>query len=231
MVRPHEKDAYHRFIKGYCLRDSPFRPKVPLTNSETIEIYWKTLCLEYLNVNQDAIKRYLRGRSDTKSSYRNVYLTTYWWYVIKHKRKLIDGFKCTNKDCDGTCTTLEVHHKNIPNTNEGDYTHKGEEIKYMDCLETLCSTCHAKKHDIEDKPKKKRRRTYKRNGEVILTRTEDRILLSPVVTANEFNERIESKFSIDVTPKEYVVTVTSLRTDELRRAIVAELDILLDILD
>jgi len=201
------------FIRKYCQpENSRYSRRPALTNAEYINLRWEELKREYRDVDQDYIKRYL-----CKKPYESYYLKTYWWYIIRHKKLLMDGFKCTDKNCDGSCTTLQVHHPN--------YDHKGEEIKYMHCIETLCKTCHRNEHNLgEEEPKKKRRPRIKKNTFVVLTKTED------VANADEFNEKIKTMFSEETTitsdPQKYVVTMTTktMTNSEVRAALHLDID-------
>ena len=187
-----------------------------LTNADTINAFWDRMVLEYEGVDQEQVKRYLN-----RKKYRTVYLTTFWWYIISYKRKLMDGFKCTHTNCSGDCRVLEVHHPN--------YDHRGEEIKFMDSIKTLCHTCHLKEHDLEfDAPK-----FGKGNKVVVLTKTEE---AEDQNKLQEFYEKNGKWLSEDVEivsePKKYTVIVKTqiLNTKELREAILNDLDTVLAVL-
>ena len=127
-----------------------------MRNLEVIDWHWNRLLEDYNCVDKDAVKRYLNKRN-----YKRVFLTSYWWYIIKHKRLAMDGFKCVGEDC---CTPddkeLHVHH--IDTT----YPIRGEELLFMDGLRTLCSGCHNKAHG---RIKKKKRRWRRKNVVVLET--------------------------------------------------------------
>lgn len=136
-----EEENYNKFIIKYCCPDNAkFNRRKPITNPSTIEAYWTQLLLDYANVDQDAIRRYLRHKK-----YKNYYLTTYWWYIISHKRKLMDGMLCSENGCNVNKHALEVHHLT--------YEHLGEEIKFMDDLITVCPDCHDAIHGKKRKKK------------------------------------------------------------------------------
>ena len=219
MLRPYEKDAYHAFITKYCLPETnKYSRRRVINNPETIGSLWDSFVLDWLDVNQKAITEYLK-----KKDYKTWYLKTYWWYLIKHKRMLMDGFTCTNNNCDIDFKFLEVHHKNIPNTTKGDYTHLGEEIDHMDCIETLFPTCHDERHDVVRKKKRKRIR-------------KNLFFLTPKVNAREFNNNIKSIFSEETTitrdNQKYVVTVKTkkMSNDELRATVLEKIDAICDAL-
>lgn len=229
MLRPHELDAYHAFIKKYCLPETAkYSKRRVINNPETINSYWDTLVLDWLGVNQKAITEYLK-----KKDYKSWYLKTYWWYIIKHKRMLMDGFICTGNSCDVDFKFLEVHHKNKPNSFKGDYTHLGEEIDYMDCIQTLCPSCHDEKHNVVRKKRKKRKRVFNKRADlVILTPENGRVK----VNAKEFNDNIKSIFSQETTitsdNQNYFVTITTkkMSNDELRATVLERIDTIFDAL-
>lgn len=221
-MSPIEEKKYLKFIKTYCRPENArFNRRRQITNPETIESYWNKLLEDYADVNQDAIKRYL-----CRKKYRTYYLTTYWWYIISHKRKLMDGFKCTGEDCQGDCHVLNVHHPN--------YDHKGEEIKFMDSIVTLCETCHDKEHPDKQKRKPK---FGKKNMVVVLTKTEEPEKKDDPQKLKKFYEDNSEWLFDDVEivsdPKKFTVIVKTqtLNTKELRKAIINDLNILLDVLN
>lgn len=153
MLTPEELEFNTKeFIKKYCKGYSVVNSRPPMSNSTTINRHWDTLVEEYKHVNQDKVKEHLRW-----VNYHAVFLTSYWWYVIRHKRKLMDGFKCTTIGCDKTLLNgiLQVHH--IGETEKEQYEHRGEEIKLMDCIITLCKDCHNKIHGKKPKKLKKKK--------------------------------------------------------------------------
>jgi len=230
MLNKTEEEKYLKFITKYCLPEtSIYNRRRSITNPETIYSYWNTLLLDYASVDQEAIKRYLCSKP-----YESFYLKTYWWYIIRHMRLLMDGFKCTHKDCNGKYKVLQVHHIG------SDYLHKGEEIKFMDTLRTLCKTCHhTKEHGHEEEtPKKKGLFGFlKRNTELSLTRTEDEVPEDPQ-KLKVFEEKyktfnFQDNIEIISDSKEYTIIITTpiLTTEELRAAILYNTKILLDTLE
>lgn len=144
-----EENTLH-FIRTYCQHHSKRNPRAPMKNERMINAHWNKMVRDYQWVDQDEVKAYLNNVNYTK-----VYLTSYWWYIIKHKRMLMDGFLCT----DGRCKTpnacsYHVHHKT--------YDHRGEEIKFMDSIETLCNVCHDIRHQNDERPNKPKGRGKKR---------------------------------------------------------------------
>ena len=73
-----------------------------MTNPDAINLHWDKLVKEYAEVDHDFVKSYLNN-----INYGTVYLTTYWWYIIRHKRLLMDKFTCTNKNCSGITKELK----------------------------------------------------------------------------------------------------------------------------
>jgi len=156
----------------------------------------------YRHVYQDEIKRYFNKRYGNKRRYRKGYLTTYWWYIISHKRKLMDRFTCAVDGC-GNQDNLQVHHWG--------YEHMGEEIKFMDDIVTLCETCHENQHpDMRKRVLNRKRRKPKK-----------------VVNLKDFHEKIE----IIREQQQYVITVQDLTTDELWEIIQRDFDLALDALE
>jgi len=121
-------------------------------------IHFKRMWDDYQWIYQDEVKNYMLKKSSnifgkvTKTKYNKYYLTTVWWYTIRHKIKLRDDSKCCECGCDESSgLNFHVHHIN------GDYKHLGEEILYLDTLQHLCENCHSKAHGrpvvmINEKP-------------------------------------------------------------------------------
>jgi len=241
MITPNEEEKYLSFIKVYCQRYSTSHPRAALTNPDTINGHLNKLLPDYAEVNQEAIKRYLQSKSRNKTDYNDIYRTTYWWYIIRHVILLRDGFGCAHKDCDGTCDKLVVHHKNIPNTYKGDYTHLGEELKHLDCLITLCDKCHAKVHNLPYKPKKKRRWSWgkKRIDEIEFEEIEfiEPEEIEDPKLLQQFNENMEGRVfqntTIDTDFKKHIIIIKTQTptTEELQEAILHNLDVWLDALN
>jgi len=215
-----------KFIEKYCQQDFSRIPRPRITNGEVIERRWKKLVEEYANVNQNKIKNYLCNRSDTQKKYVKYYLTTYWWYVIRHKRLLMDGQICSDENCN-VSEELEIHHND-------NYKCKGEEIKFMNCLETLCRECHSKRHpDKVNKKKRKRiskksKRNFPHGKNVIAVK---KIEPSELQLFHEKVDNINKNVEIVSDSKKHVITIETLSNDELREAILQDLDTLLAILE
>ena len=194
---------YDIFLKVYCRPDNArFNKRRPIDNEDTINLMWERLLEDYKTVEPDAIKRYLCNKK-----YKTYYLITYWWYIISHRRKVMDGWKCTHKGCIVDKRQLQVHHKDV--FGDGNYyVYKGEEISFMDALQTVCPACHREIHNIEEKKKRKGRK----NKSVVIPRIDD--------------------FSVTSDQKKYVVTVKTheLSIEEIRAGIINNLDIVLDVL-
>ena len=186
-------DYYLWFVKHYCQRYSRQNPRPALSNPEVINIRWNTLVADFAKVDQKAVTQYLRDTSNTRSKYRDFYLTTFWWYIIRHKRMLMDGALCTGKNCTGNYSSLEIHHPN--------YDHKGEEVLFMDSIQTLCPACHNMEH-----PDKKRRKKRKSNSNLIKARKEAKEL-------KEFHRKIKN-----------LTLITVESDDELRAGIINDLE-------
>ncbi|WP_303733394.1 HNH endonuclease [Phocaeicola plebeius] len=77
-----------------------------------------------------------RGR---KSNYARSLNNPYWEKVARNVR-LRDGHKC--RIC-GSRYPLEVHHKRYK---VNGVSIVGKELEYLDCLVTLCASCHEKVH-------------------------------------------------------------------------------------
>jgi hypothetical protein len=222
-----DEKRYLNFITKYCQPDNAkFSRRRSITNPDTITSYVDTLLLDYELIDQEAIRRYLCSKP-----YPSYYCSTYWWYIISHKRKLMDGMKCSHEDCDGKCKILQVHHND-------NYLHKGEEIKFMDTLRTYCETCHHTKiHEHEEKKTKKKGLfgflNSKKNTEVIYAKTEENEHPEDPQLLKKFEEKFDTIFSqeIEITtdPKQHVIAVTTqtLTIEELQDAIFQNLDILL----
>lgn len=65
----------------------------------------------------------------------NEYLKTYYWRKVRYLVLKRDNFRCT---ICGEREPLNVHHKT--------YINKGNEIKHLDDLITVCDLCHKKIH-------------------------------------------------------------------------------------
>lgn len=153
------------FIRTYCQHYSTRNPRPPMRNEETINGHWDKLLRDYAWVDQDRIKTYLNN-----VDYDRVFLTSYWWYIIKHKRMLMDGFLCANN----TCGTPENHFYNVHHKT---YEHRGEEVKFMDSIVTLCKVCHDIEHENDErkggKKKRRRRKPFKKKmGVMVFKKTE-----------------------------------------------------------
>jgi 5-methylcytosine-specific restriction endonuclease McrA len=196
------------FIEKYCQKYHYVKPRPKLTNAETIDLHWNTLLGYYNCVNHKIIKEYL----NTKITY-NDYLTTYWWYVISNKRKLMDSHKCG--DCKELFDLLEVHHLT--------YEHRGEEVKYMDDLITLCSGCHNNRHPEKKDRKKKHRHVL----EVEFYEESDDLNI-----LNVFYEKYEGikNQSVDVTMMNYVIVVEEASMEELHESIMHNLGVVMKLL-
>lgn len=215
----------NKFLEKYCRPDnSKYNRRRPITNPEVIDSYFNTLLLDYENVDQDYIKRYLCSKN-----YKNFYVLTYWWYIIAHKRKLMDGMACTGKDCDGECLELHVHHPN--------YDHKGEEIKYMDTITTLCKKCHRKEHNLKEeisKPKKMMGWFKKKNKKVVPPKTEE---VEDPKLLEKFNVKMDEMSFQDTTIssdiKKFIITIKTqtLSTEELQKTMLHNLNIWMDVLN
>ena len=205
------------FISTYCTQFFEKKGRPAITNADTINTHWNRLLRDYAEVDHDSVKRYLN-----KINYKTVYLTTYWWYIIRHKRLLMDGFLCTDKNCCGDTHLLEIHHLN--------YDHRGEEINYMDSIITLCKTCHGNRHPEKKTRKKKRFWFKKKNNVVVLTKTEEQ---KDPVNLKEFQEKLDNlsieEIKVVSEPKKYTVIITTQTptTEELETVILQNMNILL----
>ena len=106
-------------------------------DENTIRIMWDTLVVEYNEVDKSLVTDHF-----LKLHYKKQYLFTYWWYVIRHKRILMDNFVCSD-DSNHRQGYLVVHHKT--------YDFRGCEVDYMETLETLCNYCHDERHSRKTK--------------------------------------------------------------------------------
>ena len=127
-----KNESLKKFKEAYCQSANPMNPRPPVTNRDWINSLWEKLLRAYENVDQKIIKDYLCWKN-----YEVGYLHSNWWYIIKHRRLVMDGFKCTK--C-GAIHFLEVHHLT--------YAYRGEEVKYMESIVTLCRDCHRKEHNL-----------------------------------------------------------------------------------
>jgi len=152
------EDNTNKFITKYCQHYSLANPRPVMRNPEVIDWHWNRLLQDYEGVDRDAVKRYLNKRN-----YKKVFLTSYWWYIIKHKRLAMDGFKCCGRNCS-TPDDKELHVHHIDMT----YAIRGEELLFMDGLQTLCSCCHENEHG-----KKKKKRRWGRKNVVVVEITNE----------------------------------------------------------
>ena len=208
------------FIQKYCIGYSRMNPRPPMKNHVMINKRWDELLHDYKNVNHEAIKFYLK-----KVAYVKTYLTSYWWYIIRNKRILMDGEICSNVNCNNT-TNLEVHH--IGN----DYEHRGEEAQFMGCIETLCRTCHAEKHPEKKLELKKDKGNV---HTIILPNDNDEIELDLL------HDKVEGLYCEDVNivsdSKNHVIIyeqlddddIKLLSNDELRASILSDLRYLIEL--
>lgn len=74
-------------------------------------------------------------------NYRDFLKTDYWWAVSSYIRYRAN-YSCSL--CDGISSKTHIHHKT--------YEHRGQEHLHNSDLICLCEDCHAKQHDIIDKP-------------------------------------------------------------------------------
>lgn len=156
------------FINTYCQSHSRSNSRAPMTNKWLIDKkHFKDLWNDYQWIYQDEVRMYMRNRCKNIrgkiTKYNSYYLTTVWWYIIRHKIKLRDGFKCCDCGEHENLSNLNfhVHHMN------GDYKHLGEEILYLDTLQLLCEKCHDKAHG--NPPKKVIKKKKRKFNEIILT--------------------------------------------------------------
>ena len=177
------------FITRYCQHHSIRNPRPVVTNKEVIEKRFQTLLEIYETVFKDKVKVYLKKRH-----YVTVYLTSFWWHVIRNKVLMRDNWSCQDSNCTTPdCKKLDVHHKT--------YTHKGEEVAFMDDLITLCDYCHEKEHarlkklglEPEKKKRKKRKRIFKKRRGVWELEAEDAM--------NSFEDKVENLRKADAENK------------------------------
>lgn len=180
-----------KFITRYCQHYSIINPRPRITNKIWIHTLLDKLIYDYELVDKIKIREYLKKRSDTKKTYKQFYLTTLWWHVIKHVVLKRDGWKCRGNNCSTPdCKDLHVHHKT--------YAHKGEEINFLDDLITLCEVCHNKEHpEHADKltkigKRKRRKRIRKRRGV---------FELEAEVKMNSFEDKVENLRKADAENK------------------------------
>lgn len=70
------------------------------------------------------------------------FLKSDYWNKVRNKVLERDGYKC--KVC-GSIDNLVIHHKT--------YKHHGSELKHLEDLATVCSSCHKVIHRNIDKDK------------------------------------------------------------------------------
>ena len=200
------------FRSRYCFPNhSQYNPFPAIRNTDTVLLHWNKLISDYDEINREEreeIKRYL-----CDINYKETYLKTYWWHVIRHMRMSNDGFKCTK--C-GSTKKLTVHHWT--------YEHKGEELLFMETITTLCKTCHDIEHGRIKKPMKDK---FGRNVVVYETESEE----NDPEKLKYFIEKIE-KFNNEITVKsnngKYITVETDEPSnDELRTIILQSLKIYL----
>jgi len=180
-VSPAERQANtDTFITNYCQHYSESNPRPPMTNLEVIDWHWGRLLDDYDGVYKDNVKNYLN-----KVKYKKVFLTSYWWYIIRHKRMAIDGFKCCG--C-GAIHDLQVHHIDMT------YGIRGEEVLFMDGLQTLCETCHNAVHG-----KKKKKGIWRRKNVVVVETTPANTGLDALIAAEkEVDDSIKCKEILEI---------------------------------
>lgn len=87
------------------------------------------------------VRKMSGARVHRSTIYRNEYLQSPRWYLLRTVRLWLDGYRCTFVMGDsGRChmrTTLQIHHKS--------YRHKGKSFigELFDC-ETRCDAHHSK---------------------------------------------------------------------------------------
>ena len=174
------------FITKYCQHYSTQNPRPVVTNKEVIERRWQDLLLIYETVFKDKVKIYLNKRQ-----YKKVFLTSFWWYVIRNKVLMRDGWSCQGTNCTTPdCKDLHVHHKT--------YDHKGEEVAFIEDLITLCDGCHKAEHpELLDKPVKKKRKKRKR----IFRKRRDVLELEAEAVMNSFEDKVENLRKADAENK------------------------------
>lgn len=161
------RENTENFRKRYCFPYLSKNPRATVTNAEHINLRFDEMIKSYQGVDKQEIKRYIRSRYSGKlySDVIRGFLSTFWWEVIRTKKKLDAGWKCTTEGCEND-NGLCVHHKT--------YEHWGEELDYLDDLEVLCGDCHDIKHEKYGKMPhqpyevkrrfRRKRKSSKRNG-------------------------------------------------------------------
>lgn len=92
-------------------------------------------------ISQDAVYGQLRTTKEFQDSVRrraaqdySEFLSSEYWHDVRSLVLCRDA-RCTS--C-GSTTRLEVHHKT--------YAHRGDELRHLDDMTTLCSDCHRLVH-------------------------------------------------------------------------------------
>jgi 5-methylcytosine-specific restriction endonuclease McrA len=83
------------------------------------------------------MKKHKKVKDPKHLPYAAFLLSPYWERV---RVKILRRDKHTCQEC-GSTRQLVPHHFH--------YAYKGRELEHLDCLITLCRTCHSKKHTTE----------------------------------------------------------------------------------
>lgn len=85
----------------------------------------------------------LQSKRGRPSKYRKILKNNPYWEQVKREVRIRDNHQC--KKC-GKNFNLEIHHLCYKINGKSII---GNELNHLDCLVTLCESCHSKEHKSE----------------------------------------------------------------------------------
>jgi hypothetical protein len=121
-------EASDSFIKKYC--QETFDVHYEMRERGIILADWLEMQADLSNplINITYVANYLR-----RLPYNKEFLRTPYWLIVRNKKLLDDNFLC-QLDYKHNNSSLHVHHKT--------YNYHGYEAQHLECLSTLCASCH-----------------------------------------------------------------------------------------